>query len=83
LDKTQDSFIDESIDGVTFQEIGFFELALYKETIYMTQVFFGLQYSIGAVLASREGRTNEFETEPEYEGMKKCAPVFLSVIELE
>jgi len=31
--------IDESIDGVTFQEIGFFELALYKETIYDPGVF--------------------------------------------
>ncbi len=75
--------IDESIDGATFQEIASFELALYEETIYMTQVFLGLQYSIGAVLASREGKTNEFEAEPEYEGMKKCAPVFLSVIENE
>ncbi len=75
--------IDQSIGLAIFQEIASFELALYKETIYMTQVFLGLQYSIGAVLASREGKTNEFEAEPEYEGMKKCAPVFLSVIENE
>ncbi len=75
--------IDESIDWATFQEIASFELALYEETIYMTQVFLGLHYSIGAVLASREGKTNELETEPEYEKMKKHASVFLSVIENE
>jgi len=75
--------IDEPIDQATFQKIASFEETLYGETIYMTQIFIGLHYSIGALLASREGKTNQFEADPQYEKMKEWAPVFLSVLENE
>lgn len=75
--------LDEPIDKATFQKIATFEETLYSETIYMTQVFIGLHYSIGALLASREGKTNEFEVDPEYEKMKEFAPMFLLVLENE
>jgi hypothetical protein len=73
--------IDEPIDQATSKKITAFEESLYRETIYMTQVFIGLHYSIGALLASRQGLTNEFETDPEYEKMRECAPAFLSALE--
>jgi hypothetical protein len=75
--------LDQLIDKDTFERIAIYQNNLQKETIYMTQVFLGLHYSIGAVLASREGKTNELEIDPEYEKMKEFAPAFLSVIESE
>src|SRR3989304_1550863 len=57
--------LDQLLDKDTFERIAIYENNLQKETIYMTQVFLGLHYSIGAVLASRQGKSNEFETEPE------------------
>ena len=75
--------IDEPIDQIKLQKIAEFEGNLYSEIIYMTQVFLGLHYSTGVLLASREGKSEEFETDPEYERMRKYAPIFLSVIESE
>jgi hypothetical protein len=73
--------VEESIDQATFRKIALFEKALYDETIFMTRVFLGLNYSIGTLLASREGKIEEFETDLEFEKMKENAPIFLSVIE--
>jgi len=75
--------LDQPIDKDTFERISNYQNDLQKETIYMTQVFLGLHYSIGAVLASRQGQADEFESDPEYQKMKEHAPVFLSVIESE
>lgn len=73
--------LDQLVDEDTFEEIASYENNLQKETIYMIQVFLGLNYSIGAAIATDDGKAEEFESNQEYDTMKQYTPHFLSVVE--
>jgi hypothetical protein len=75
--------IDENVSNDTFSNISKFLDNLSEETIYMTRVFIGFNYSVGAHIAEREETLDQFESDPEYTGMKEYAPLFLSVVENE
>ncbi len=75
--------VDENVPNNTYLNISRFLDSLNEETIYMTRVFIGFNYSIGAHIAKQEGKLNQFESDPEYTEMKKHAPLFLSVVENE
>ena len=75
--------IDSPIDHNAFSSIVSFEENLYNETLYITQVFIGLHYSIGTVIASREGKLEELESNPEYDDMRKYVSQFLAVVDSE
>ena len=74
--------LDQLIDEITFKEIVSYEEGLYNETTYLIQVFLGFNYSIGAEIAARDGKTSEFETDPIFSDMKQHVPHFLSVMEI-
>lgn len=73
--------LEDLIVSDTYNEIMRFQMRLYEETIYMTQVFIGFHYAIGKELATRENKLEEFESGIEYEIMKQYLPQFLSVIQ--
>lgn len=75
--------IDTPIDHKTYSRITSFEEKLYNETLHITQVFIGLHYSIGAVIASRESKLEELESAPEYDDMRKYVSQFLAVVDSE
>jgi hypothetical protein len=73
--------LDEKLSNDKFLSISEFLDKLSEETDYMTRVFIGFNYSIGVHIAQREGKLNQFESDPEYTGMKEYVPLFLSVVE--
>ncbi|MHB8857543.1 MAG: hypothetical protein ACYC6K_13090 [Bellilinea sp.] len=73
--------LDESVPNDIYLNISRFLDNLSQETIYMTRVFIGFNFSIGATIAEREGKLDQFESDPEYTGMKEYVPLFLSVVE--
>jgi hypothetical protein len=74
---------DERVSHDTYSHVSKFLDDLNEETIYMTRIFIGFNYSIGAYVAEQEGRLVQLESDPEYTGMKEYAPLFLSVVEVE
>jgi hypothetical protein len=51
------------------------------ETIFMTNIFIGFHYAIGANIANKAGKLEQFGSDPEYESMKLHLPLFLSIVE--
>jgi hypothetical protein len=73
--------LDEKLSNDKFLYISKFLDDLSEETDYMTEVFIGFNYAIGVYFAQREGKLNQFKSNPENMRMIKYVPSFLSVVE--
>jgi hypothetical protein len=73
--------IDENINEDKFNNMALFLDQMNMETIFMTNVFIGFHYAIGANIAYKEGKLEQLESDPEYKNMKIHLPLFLSVVE--